>query len=142
MVCNSFWIKKNRASTNENKISYILCRIWICNKEFNFSLDISVSMNLEFFWENWSIFEHSCTGNQCVQEYSKRAKNSPIFSKNAKFTLTLMSKKKLNFFLHIQILHFQNMWNFLSFSWFRMNYEQCVYSVVPWDSAKPSLLTS
>ena len=52
-----------------------------------------------------------------VQECSKRAKNSPIFSKNAKFTLTLMSKEKLIFFLlQIQILHFKNIWNLPSLS--------------------------
>ena len=51
-----------------------------------------------------------------VQECSKRAKNSPIFSKNAKFTLTLMSKEKLNFLLQIQILHFKYVWNLPSLS--------------------------
>ena len=34
-------------------------------------------------------------------------KNSPILSKNAKFTLIQMSKEKLNFLLQIQILHFK-----------------------------------
>ena len=51
-----------------------------------------------------------------VQECSKRAKNSPIFSKNDKFMLTLMSKEKLNFLLQIQILHFKYVWNLPSLS--------------------------
>ena len=47
---NSFWIKKNRASDNEGKFhTYLKCRIWICNKKLNFSLDIRVSVNLAFF---------------------------------------------------------------------------------------------
>ena len=57
IVRNSFWIKKNQESDNEGKFHiYLKCRIWICNKEFNFSLDIRITMNLAFFLENWTIF--------------------------------------------------------------------------------------
>ena len=98
------------------------CLAHIQKAEFSFSLDIEVSMNLAFFEKIglfFALFEHSITGNtgyKTEPQFSLTSvastrvlKNSPIFSKNAKFTLTLMSKKKLNFFLHIQILHFQNM---------------------------------
>ena len=51
-----------------------------------------------------------------VQECSKKDKNSPIFSKNVKFTLTLMSKEKFIFLLQIQILHFKYVWNLPSMS--------------------------
>ena len=47
-------------------------------------------------------------------------KKSQIFSKNAKFTLTLMSKENWIFLLQIQILHFKYVWNLhsLSLAWF------------------------
>ena len=65
------------------------------------SLDIKVSVNLAFFFRKLGYF---------------RLKKSPIFSKNAKFMLTLMSKEKLNFLLQIQILHFKYVWNLPSLS--------------------------
>ena len=40
-----------------------------------------------------------------VLEHSKRAKNSLIFQKCAKCTLTLMSNYEINFLPQIQILH-------------------------------------
>ena len=69
-------------------------------------------MNLAFF-EKIGLFlalvEHSCTGNTGYKTEpqffvtsvasTRVLKNSPIFSKNAKFTLTLMFKEKLNFFI-------------------------------------------
>ena len=130
IVCNLFWIKKTQASYNEGKFhTHLKCRISICNKEFNFSLDIRVSMNLAFFEKIGlflALFEHSCTGNTGYKTEpqffvtsvasTRVLKNSPIFSKNAKFTLTLMSKEKLNFLLQIQILHFKYVWNLPSLS--------------------------
>ena len=63
-----------------------------------------------------ALFEHSCTSNSGYKtepQYfvtsvasTRVLKNSPIFSKNAKFTLTLMFKEKLNFLIHIQIQKF------------------------------------
>ena len=138
---NSFWIKKNRASDYEGKFhTYLKVRIWIWNKKFNFSLDIRVSMNLAFFWENLVLFDHSCTGNTLTELISnlwwsnfcwknteetvlqpdvastRVLKKSQIFSKNANFTLTLMSMEKLNFLFQIQILTFKYVWNLPSLS--------------------------
>ena len=138
---NSFWIKKNRASDYEGKFhTYLKVRIWIWNRKFNFSLDIRVSMNLAFFWENLVLFDHSCTGNTLTELISnlwwsnfcwknteetvlqpdvtsaRVLKKSQIFSKNAMLTLTLMSKEKLVFLFQIQILTFKYVWNLLSLS--------------------------
>ena len=113
IVRNSFWINKKRASNNEGKFhTYLKCRIWICNKEFNFSFDIRVSTNLAFFEKIrlfLALFENFCTGNTgyktepqfIVTSVASTSvlKNSPIFSKNAKFTLTLMFKEILNFLI-------------------------------------------
>jgi len=54
-----------------------------------------------------ALFEHFCTGSTGYKTEpqfivtsvtsTRVLKNSPIFSKSAKFTLTLMSKEKLNF---------------------------------------------
>ena len=65
-------------------------------------------MNLAFFEKIGlflALFEHSCTGNTGYKTEpqffvtnvasTRVLKNSPIFSKNAKFTLTLMSKEKV-----------------------------------------------
>ena len=89
---------------------------------------------LDLFWlflstlvllQNWaSVFcNQSC---QCARVL----KNSPIFSKNTKFMLTLMSKEKLNFLSQIQILHFKCVWNLPSlsqafFSSIIFNFGQC-----------------
>ena len=132
---------KNQASDNEGKFhTYLKVRIWIWNKKINFSLDIRVSMNLAFFWENLVLFDHSCTGNTLTELISdlwwskfcwknteetvlqpdvastRVLKKSQIFSKNANFTLTLMSMEKLNFLFQIQILTFKYVWNLPSLS--------------------------
>ena len=121
---------KNWASDNEGKFHIFLkCRIWICNKKFNFSLDIRVSVNLAFF-EKIGLFLSTLAlatlvkkteaqfCNQCCQYKSaQKAPKIVQFSKtNAKFMLTLMSKEKLNFLLQIQILHFKYVWTLPSLS--------------------------
>ena len=130
IVHNSFWIKKNRASDNEGKFhTYLKCRIWICNKKFNFSLDIRVSMNLAFFEKIWlflSTLALATTGYKTepqffvpvlpVQECSKRAKNSPIFSIKCQIHDNSDVQENLNFLLQIQILHFKYVWNLPSLS--------------------------
>jgi hypothetical protein len=107
-----------------------------------FSLDIRVSVNLSFF-EKIGLFlallEDSCTGNTgyktepqfiVTSVVSERVlKNSPIFSKNAKFMLTLMSKEKFRFYtskMYEICLHC----HLLDFSGFRMNYERCVLPIL------------
>ena len=74
-------------------------------------MDIRVSVNLTFFLRIWlflALFEPSCTGNTGYKTEpqffvtsvasTRVLKNSPIISKNAKFTLTLTSKK-IEFFM-------------------------------------------
>ena len=87
------------------------CLAHIQKAEFSFSLDIEVSMNLAFFEKIglfFALFEHSFTGNTGYKTEAqffvtsvastRVLKNSQIFSKTAKFTLTLMPKEKLIFF--------------------------------------------
>ena len=112
------------------QISYFLkCRIWICNKKNPFSLGFQSWCEFGILWENWTIFEHSCTGNTGYKKLrlsfvtsvtsTSMLKKSPIFSKNAKFTLRT-SKEKLNFLSKNQILHFKYVWNLssLTLAWF------------------------
>ena len=79
------------------------CWIWICNNKKKKSLDIRVSMNLAFFEKiglYLALFEHSCSGNTSYKTEAEGfasarvLKNSPIFSKNVKYGLTLMFKEK------------------------------------------------
>ena len=75
IVLNSFWIKKNRASDNEGKFhTYLKCRIWICNKKINSSLDIRVSVNLAFF-EKIGLFTRVLEKSQKLSNFLKNLPN-------------------------------------------------------------------
>ena len=71
---------QNWQTVREQQKSDLKCRIWTCNKKFNFSLDIRVSVNLAFFEKIGlflALFEHSCKLSNFLKKYQIHA-NSDV----------------------------------------------------------------